>query len=218
MKTVIFDCDGVLVDSEIIYKKVELAALAEIGMVYEPVAFQKRFLGRGEQAFFAELEKDHQEQFRTPLPKGFPEKLMNTVKAKFEAELAAIPTIIETLATLNVPKCVASSSGTALLHRKLALTGLADYFGDHVYSADVVAHPKPAPDLFLYVAAQMETTPENCIVVEDSRNGVLAGKAAGITTIGFIGGGHCDEEHGQTLREAGADDIIADMNDLLSYL
>ncbi|MEN0001385.1 MAG: HAD-IA family hydrolase, partial [Pseudomonadota bacterium] len=123
------------------------------------------------------------------------------------------------LGAISAPKCVASSTQMAFLPGKLERTGLAPFFGDHVYSGDMVEHGKPAPDLFLHAARDMGGyEPTQTIVVEDSANGVRAGKAAGMFTIGFMGGSHAVGDHAQTLIAAGADVIADDHAALLIWL
>ena len=118
------------------------------------------------------------------------------------------------LASMTLPKAVASSSTVRSLQRKLSLTGLASWFGDHVYSAEHVEHGKPAPDLFLHAAAKLGHAPGDCIVVEDSVLGVQAGVAAGMQVWGFTGGGHGDAGLGQRLANAGAVRVFDRFHDM----
>ena len=113
-----------------------------------------------------------------------------------------------------MPACVASSSAPDQLRRKLDLAGLRARFGSGVFSASMVARGKPAPDLFLYAAAQMAAPPARCVVVEDSPAGIAAARAAGMAAIGFCGGGHCRPGHGARLAACGAAVVIADMREL----
>lgn len=216
METIIFDCDGVLVDSEVIYKSSERAFLEKVGLTYEPAEFFRRFMGRSEDSFFEEVANDHMMKHGLPLPDDFRPSLLAFQKAEFERNIQAVPGIPEMLAELDgsIPWCVASSSPTGVLNLKLQKTGLKSYFGDKVYSAQMVRHGKPEPDLFLHAAEQTGFKPYDCIVVEDSENGVTAGLRAGMEVIGFCGGGHCPEGHDRTLKKAGAHMVVRNAEEL----
>ena len=219
MKAVIFDCDGVLVDSEIIYKEVELAFLAEIGLIYETKEFTRRFMGMTGERWYAEISADYTSQFTKPFPTDFRPRLVSHLQHEFETRLTSVKEIdIILKSIISLPKAVASSSELAYLHRKLKKTNLHSYFGEHIYSGEQVKHGKPAPDLFLFTADNLNIPAEECTVVEDSRNGVIAGKAANMHVIGFCGGSHCDEEHANSLYEAGADHVAITAQDLNAYL
>jgi beta-phosphoglucomutase-like phosphatase (HAD superfamily) len=116
---------------------------------------------------------------------------------------------------LRLPVCVASSSVPEQIRRKLELTGLLGRFGEHLFSATMVARGKPAPDLFLYAARQLAKAPDRCLVIEDSPAGIDAARAARMTAIGFCGGSHCGAEHGARLREHGAALVVGDMHELV---
>lgn len=135
-------------------------------------------------------------------------------KLNSSARLFLIPGVRENITELDLGYCVASSSMNENLHWKLGHTGLSDLFTDAVFSGDMVSRGKPNPDLFLHAAHNMKVSPERCVVVEDSCNGVLAGKAANMTVIGFTGGGHCLRGHDDDLMDAGADHVIDDFGDL----
>lgn len=222
MKALIFDCDGVLIDSELIYKSTEREFLEKVGLTYNPVEFFRRFMGRSEESFFEEAGKDHHALHGKPLPHDFKNRLIAHQKARFENELRAIGGIDEMLNDLrHVTRAVASSSPIHSLIRKLEMTGLKHHFGDHIYSASHVKHGKPEPDLFLHAAAKLGVAPKDCLVIEDSENGVLAGLAAGMTVVGFTGGGHCHDLHHESLRMTGAHDIAhtaAELHTMLTRL
>ena len=219
MKAVIFDCDGVLVDSELIYKSSERQFLENVGLTYEPAEFFRRFMGRSEDSFFEEAGKDHHEKHGRPLPENFRPDLLANQKMRFETELQAIAGIDAILYAIpHVVRAVASSSPTASLDYKLAQTGLKHYFGDHIYSAQQVRFGKPEPDLFLFAAEKLGIAPEDCLVIEDSENGVLAGLAAGMQVVGFTGGGHCHDRHHQSLTATGAHKIAHNAGDLQALL
>lgn len=219
MKAVIFDCDGVLVDSELIYKSSERQFLENVGLTYEPAEFFRRFMGRSEDSFFEEAGKDHHAKHGRPLPDNFRPDLLESQKVRFETELQAIPGIDVLLSSIpHVVRAVASSSPTASLDYKLAQTGLKHYFGGHIYSAQQVRFGKPEPDLFLFAAERLGVAPEDCLVVEDSENGVLAGLAAGMTVVGFTGGGHCHDLHHESLLATGAHKLARDAGELQTLI
>jgi HAD superfamily hydrolase (TIGR01509 family) len=211
---VIFDCDGVLIDSEVIGARVEAAELARIGIALAETEILTRFLGMTAQAMYRALEAEH----RRALPDGFAATVQAAIDAAFERDLQAIPGIHETLDRLRTASCVASSSTLARLRHSLGLTGLYARFAPHVFSAEQVARGKPSPDLFLHAAATMQCAPACCLVVEDSVSGVRGAVAAGMRVWGFIGGGHCADGHEARLRDAGAERVFKDMSELPTLL
>jgi HAD superfamily hydrolase (TIGR01509 family) len=207
---VIFDCDGVLIDSEIIAVEVEMALLAGHGLHYEIAEFKARFMGMSDTAFYAALSADSSERLNRDLPADFRARVDAGKHELNERKLACVAGVERAVDALALPKAVASSSESRHLDYKLRRTGLWDRFAPHIYSADHVAHAKPAPDLFLHAAAQLHVTPGDCLAIEDSVNGVVAGRAAGMEVWGFLGGGHMDEATGERLRRAGAERLIRD--------
>ena len=211
---VIFDCDGVLIDSELIGARVEAAELARVGISLAEAEILTRFLGMTAQAMYRTLEVEH----RCALPEGFAATVQMEIDAAFERDLQVIPGIHETLDRLPTASCVASSSTLARLRHSLGLTGLYPRFAPHVFSAEQVARGKPAPDLFLHAAAEMGRAPARCLVIEDSVSGVRGAVAAGMRVWGFIGGGHCADGHEGRLRDAGAERVFGHMPDLPTLL
>ena len=211
---IIFDCDGVLVDSEVIYHEVEMEHLARIGLEYEPVEYQRRFMGLNTDDFLAELDRDHQARKDAPLPADFGTALREDSIARLRNELRIIDGIEAVIAGFAGPKAVATSSAPDTLEIKLEVTGLKRHFDPHIYHAVQVARGKPAPDLFLMAAQKLGAEPSGCLVIEDSVNGVKGGLAAGMTVWGFAGGGHADTGLAQRLREAGAHDVFFSHADL----
>lgn len=206
----IFDCDGVLVDSEALAMDVDRERLAAIGLDYERSEFVARFMGLSDAAFAAALDADRRARLGEPLPAGFMDALHAEQSQLLAERLQPIPGAAACARSLGeLPKAVASSTSTDLLALKLRVTGLADLFGRHAYSADLVARAKPFPDVFLYAAERLEIAPSQCLVLEDSQNGVRAGLAAGMTVWGFTGGGHADAELGARLTGAGAARVLA---------
>jgi len=209
MAALIFDCDGVLVDSEHIAMSVERECLAEIGLRYETADYLNRFVGLKDADFYAELERDCQASNGRALPAGFLENLRSRCWARFRTELAAIDGVRAFLDTYNGALAVASSSTMDGLHEKLELTGLHHLFSPHIYSGQQVTCGKPAPDLFLFAASRLDLTPEDCLVIEDSVNGVRAARSAGMEVWGFTGGGHADADLGRRLSDVGAHKVVA---------
>jgi beta-phosphoglucomutase-like phosphatase (HAD superfamily) len=208
IEAVIFDCDGVLVDSEVLALEVELGSLAEIGLDYSRADFVAQFTGRSNEAFFALLEEDSLARRGRGLPDGFREACHAKYRTAYQ-RLVEVPGARAAVAGVVLPKAVASSSTRAALGEKLRLTQLWELFAPHVYSADHVVHAKPAPDLFLHAADALRVAPAACLVLEDSTNGVAAGRAAGMRVWGFTGGGHMDDASGARLLSAGAERLIA---------
>jgi HAD superfamily hydrolase (TIGR01509 family) len=211
---IIFDCDGVLIDSEAIACRADSACLAEIGIVMPAEEVMDRYLGISAAAMCVDIER----RLGRALPADFAETLRLRVAAAFEAELAPMPGVDAALRALPYRRCVASSSAPERLRQSLSLTGLLRWFTPHVFSATQVARGKPAPDLFLFAAAAMQMAPAMCVVIEDSVPGVEAAVAAGMRVIGFTGGGHCRPGHAERLRVAGADAIADVMHRLPALL
>lgn len=205
----IFDCDGVLVDSEILACQVDADVLTHIGLPYTAADIARQFVGVSLKDMIARIEAEH----ARALPEDFAERINHALFARFEAELRPIAGVRKAILSLPHSRCVASSSLPERIALSLRVTGLADLF-DNIFSATQVARGKPAPDLFLLAARQMGTCPEKCLVIEDSPAGVQAAQAAGMRVIGFTGGGHCGPDHADKLRQAGAPVVIDRMTDL----
>lgn len=217
-EAIIFDCDGVLVDSEVIHIAAELELLAHLGLVYEREAYLTRFVGLSNADFLAELRSDYAKLSGDEFPSNFGSQLEQIVWPRIEAELEAIDGIADLVCAFGGKVAVGSSSPYHELVRKLEITGLQSLFAPHIYSADHVKAGKPAPDLFLHSAAQLDVDPGRCLVVEDSVHGVLAAIAAGMTPIGFVGGGHCDAGLEQRLLANGAEVVVTHHTEILALL
>lgn len=182
----IFDCDGVLVDSEPVSIAVLIDMLAHLGVqISEEEAYQ-RFLGRSVASMTATLW----DEYGVETDIDFLDHMRIALFARFRDELKAIEGIAETLDVLALPRCVASSSQPERIRYSLGLTGLLDRLEPHIFSASMVKNGKPAPDLFLHAAEQMRVQPKDCIVIEDSPAGIVAAKAGGMTVFAFTGGSH----------------------------
>jgi HAD superfamily hydrolase (TIGR01509 family) len=209
---VIFDCDGVLVDSEVLSCQCLSEVLGERGIALSEDEVVELFLGRSTVALLNHYKDDRRFDPETVLP-----ELKARVLQRFGEQLRPIAGIEAVVSHLGSPFCVASSSDLDRVTRSLALTGLAPLFGNRLYTAQMVAHGKPAPDLFLYAAEQMQTAPQRTLVIEDSVSGVTAAKAAGMAVWGFVGGSHYRSRDGRTmLYDAGADRVFERMTDFWS--
>jgi HAD superfamily hydrolase (TIGR01509 family) len=207
---IIFDCDGVLVDSEVLSGRAVAQALAAIGHPVSPESITERFVGMSNKDMYAALEREH----GAALPADFDARMNRLAGALFERELRPMHGLQSALAALAGPRCVASSSTPAMLAWKLAWTGLAPWFGKAVFSTAEVARGKPAPDIFLHAAERLGAAPARTLVVEDSPLGITAAKAAGMIAFGFTGGSHCRAGHSERLAAAGADLVFAEMSEL----
>jgi len=206
---IIFDCDGVLVDSEVLSCRCLSEVLATCGIDLEVGEAIELFLGRSINAVL-----QHYAAHRPALPDNFLSDLKLRVRETFQSSLQPIQGVSSLLSDLPTPHCVASSSDLDRVSFSLARTGLSTYFGDRIYTSQMVAHGKPAPDLFLYAAEKMWAAPARTLVIEDSVSGVRAAKAAGMKVWGFVGGSHYKTRDGRAiLYAAGADRVFDRMAD-----
>jgi HAD superfamily hydrolase (TIGR01509 family) len=209
----IFDCDGVLVDSEALSCRIDAEVLTRIGVPNTVEEIARQFVGVSQKDMIARIEAER----ACKLPADFADQVNRLLFARFATDLKPIAGVREAILSLPYPRCVASSSQPERIALSLQLTGLSDLF-THIFSASEVPRGKPAPDLFLHAAARMGTDPRECIVVEDSMAGVQAALSAGMRVIGFIGGGHCGPDHGERLRQAGVDVIFERMEGLATIV
>ena len=208
---VIFDCDGVLVDSEPISLRLLLSTLAEAGLHLSPAEADALFLGRS----LASTRETVAREYGVTVTDAALDTMRQALYAAFRAELQPIAHIAATLDALPCPYCVASSSQPERVELSLTVTGLWPRFAGRAFSATMVANGKPAPDLFLFAAATLGYPPSACLVVEDSPAGILAAKAAGMKVVAFTGGSHAaNEDHRAEVARLAPDAIIADMRDL----
>jgi HAD superfamily hydrolase (TIGR01509 family) len=205
---VIFDCDGVLVDSEIISASTLADNLTRIGFPVDLDYVNENYLGRS----FNVIKADYLRRAGRPLPQEFADAWYRDLFAAFRRDLQPIAGAADVLRRLAIPKCVASSSAPARLALSLEVTGLASLCGADVFDASMVTRGKPAPDLFLHCAERMGAVPGRTLVVEDSTTGIAAAVAAGMTAWGFVGGSHyAGGRDTAPLRRAGAARIFGSM-------
>lgn len=207
---VIFDCDGVLVDSEALACVVHADVLTLYGYAITSAQVHDRFLGRSAKEARFEVETE----LGRALSDDYTVHLKAEIDRVFGESLQPMPRLKDMLMHLTQRVCVASSGTPTRIRSSLTTTGLIDHFAPHLFSAADVMQGKPAPDLFLYAAAQMGVAPERCLVIEDSIAGVTAGVAAGMTVFGFTGGSHCRPGHAESLRALGATAVFDDMAQL----
>lgn len=206
---VIFDCDGVLVDSEPIANRVLGQLLQELGLTLTPEAMRERFVGRAMAHCLAQASA----LLGRALPPDFEARHDRRLFAALAAELAPVPGVMRVLEQLALPYCVASNASPAKLRFSLAQVGLLPRFEGRLFSAAEVAQGKPAPDLFLHAAQRMGRSPAACVVIEDTPTGVAAGVAAGMTVLGFAA-----TMPAARLQAAGAQRVFADMRELPALL
>jgi HAD superfamily hydrolase (TIGR01509 family) len=184
LELVIFDCDGVLVDSERIAVRTDVQVLARLGWSMSEAECIERFVGLSDRSIKAAIEA----HLGIALADDWDKEFQSLYRDAFTSELTPVPGIVEALDRITLPTCVASSSSHDKLRFTLGLTGLYERFAGRIFSAYDVARGKPAPDLFLHAAARLGIAPAACAVVEDSRYGVEAARAAGMRAFGFAGG------------------------------
>src|SRR5690606_2544596 len=200
----IFDCDGVPVDSEPIAARVLSEALVELGLDETPESVDAKFRGRS----IADILRQIESELGRPLPSEFTATLTTTTRAAFEVSLQPVPGVRELLAELahrGLDLCVASSGSPEKINHSLGLTELLPFFEDRIFSAFHVTRGKPAPDLFLHAAAQMGHPSPSCAMIEDSGPGVTGAVASGAQVLGYVPPGKPDlDERRRTLLDLGA--------------
>jgi HAD superfamily hydrolase (TIGR01509 family) len=207
---VIFDCDGVLADSEMLSARVLMSQLAALGIALSLEEFRSEFLGRS----FAAAEEKLKERTGRELPSNFAQDHLDGLMALYATDLKAMLGVEDVLRALKIPNCVASGSAPTRLAYTLKVCGLDAHFGSNVYSASMVKNSKPAPDLFLHAAQVHGVAPEQCLVLEDSEMGVRAARAANMNVWHFTGGSHTDAAHALPAGLS-ADRVVQDMAEVL---
>ena len=208
---IIFDCDGVLVDTEPVAHTVISRYVAESGFELSAAESIRRFLGFSVSALCETLMREG-----ARIPDDSVDEIRKRILAELATGVEPIPGIHDALATIPHQRCVASSGRHVKIRQSLQLAGLSSFFGENIFSAEDVAHPKPAPDLFLHAAEQMDADPEQTLVVEDSPVGIRAAVAAGMTVVAYANPEHSmDQPHPKSF---GADHVILHMGDLPALL
>jgi HAD superfamily hydrolase (TIGR01509 family) len=202
---VVFDCDGVLVDSEPLANRVMAELLGEHGVRLTTAECMKRFIGLTVEEEAAAIRAEFGVDLRDVLERELTPRTMRT----FERELRGTPGAEAFVAGVRLPKAVASNSRPERVTLSLRAAGLDRFFGRHVYTAAAVARPKPSPEVYLLAAERLGVVAEECLVFEDSRSGTQAARAARMTVVGYMGGGHIGAGHGEKLVAAGAVRTIA---------
>jgi HAD superfamily hydrolase (TIGR01509 family) len=211
---VIFDCDGVLVDSEILSAEVEAEALSHLGVPVTSQDVMSRFLGLTQ----AELERKFEHDYGIRLPPDHAQTTSQMLRKAYLTRLDLVPGVRKVIEELAIPFCVASNSPPSKLGLGLSVTNLFELVYPNIFCSKLVARGKPAPDLFLYAAKTMGADPARAVVVEDSVVGIKAAKAAGMLAIGFVGGLHHMPPSDQALIAAGADHIAQTMEDVQALI
>jgi HAD superfamily hydrolase (TIGR01509 family) len=206
----IFDCDGVLVDSELLANAALAKLMSELGHPMTTDEAVKVFGGLQLNDVLALAES----LLSFPIPADVGAAAGQHLQEEFRRELRPVKGVREVLSSLPYPRCVASSSTRKRLQLSLEVTGLAELFGDRVFSAEQVEHGKPAPDLYLFAAGSVGARPADCIVIEDSAVGIRAAVAAGISAVGFVGASHATPELAHQLEIAGARTVVTSMSAL----
>lgn len=208
---VIWDCDGCLIDSELLSCGVTAAIFTRLGYPVTAEEYAERFAGKSRAANIREIEEETGRPFTRLFP--YDEEKRGREKA-FEERLKIVPYLDAAFDRIRLPQCIASGSEPERLEHSLKVAGLYDRFREHIFSATMVANGKPAPDLFLFAAEKMGAVPERCLVIEDGVAGVLGGKAAGMTVFGYMGGSHITPQWRAKVMQAGANRLFDDMRDL----
>ena len=206
MRLIIFDFDGVVADSETLGNQIFADCLNRIGIPATAEDVMRLCMGQR----WADCAASIEARYGAPLPEGFIPGVIGEVYGRAIAEAVAVPGLEAFLERFaHAPRCIGSSSRLDYIAQSLETMGLAHWF-EHRFSGQDVPRGKPHPDLFLKAAQVLGVAPADCVVIEDSPAGVLAGKAAGMLTIGLCAGGHALDDHAERLREAGADHVADD--------
>jgi HAD superfamily hydrolase (TIGR01509 family) len=211
---VIFDCDGVLIDSENISMAVDMALLAENGIDLTEAEMYRRFVGPTFEDMVAELEREHKKILPPDLSARKDAMMLNI----YRRDLKPVPGVIAMLQNLALPKSIGTNGPRDRALEALRLTGLAPFFGDRLTTYEDVKSPKPAPDVYQLAAKRAGFTPAHCVVVEDSVTGATAALAAGCTVIGFTGVAHDPAAKARELKALGVSHVIHEMGELLGAI
>ena len=211
-KLVIFYCDGVLVDSEAIGNRFISEALTLAGIPISAEGALSKFLG----GKLTQIKEDAEKQLGFSLPANWVDEIYKKQFSEFRKNLksiSGIEDVLDVLERINTPVCVGSNGPLNKMEVSLGVTKLKDRFLGRIFSADQVANPKPAPDLYLYCADQMGVLPQHCLVIEDSPRGASAGVAAGMSVFGYTGGGD-----NSALKKVGCTKTFDTMQEIAAFL
>lgn len=216
IQLVIFDCDGVLVDSEILAARAEAAILAEAGHEIEPEELAERYAGLTTKDMLLAIEAES----GLPLQATLLDRMREATDRRLAADVRALDGARQAIARLGLPSCVCSNSRPERIELMLSRTGLLPLFEGRIFSAVATPtkKPKPAPDVFLHAAGEMKADTARCLVMEDSRHGVAAARAAGMRVVGFTGASHAWPGLADQLTEAGAETVISRWGDFAAVL
>lgn len=209
---IIFDCDGVLVDSEIIAAQVEARLLSDAGYAIDALTMSERFAGLTWKDILLAVEREAD----LPLQASLLDKSEKILDQKLARDVRAIDGVLAAVSRISLPRCICSNSSSRRLEAMLRRARLYEVFAPNIFSAKDLpsGRTKPAPDIFLHAAEAMKADPARTIVIEDSAHGVKGAKAAGMRVVGFTGGSHSWPAHADHLTEAGAETVISRMRDL----
>lgn len=211
---IIFDFDGVLVDSEHLSSAIHAETLQLVGVPLSHADIDKQYTGLDFNSILSQIS----DEFGADKTEKFAQTIEANYKQKMQAELQLMPHMLDFLNATDLAICIASNSKMSRLINNQQVTKIEHIFDGKTYSADMVERPKPAPDLFLFAAQRMGFAPQNCLVIEDGAHGIRAAREAGIKSVGFYGGSHCKTGHGDRLKNAGALYIFNDMSQLAGII
>jgi len=212
---IIFDFDGVLVDSETMGCQIWSDVFAKHGMSVPARDIMEKYTGKTGTLICSLIEQE----YGYHIPEGFLDEVNETTEDIMSRELQPVDGVLETMPKLSVPVCIASGSRPKRLNMCLDVTGLRRWFpNETVFSSHFVKNGKPAPDLFFYAAEKMGVPAEKCLVIEDSTAGIIGAKSAGMKVFGFVGASHCTPERGRQLIENGAELLFDDFRRLPDLL
>ncbi|MEM6801546.1 MAG: HAD family phosphatase [Bacteroidota bacterium] len=214
IKHLIFDCDGVLVDSEYVAVNIMLRLLKPYGYTASFEEFSSQFTGMLDTAILAHL-REHE---GLPLPDDFYHQIESERDRAYLEEIEAVPGMPALIKSLKIPKSVVSNSHVFHVKLSLKICGLEEVFGEYIYSSEHVAHPKPHPDVYLHALASRNLSPQEVLVIEDSLTGVQAATSAGCKVIGFAGARHVGTAHMKKLASMGVEQVAASAHELEKIL
>jgi HAD superfamily hydrolase (TIGR01509 family) len=211
---ILFDCDGVLVDSEIIAAQVLLRLLKPFGYEMNVKPFMQRYAGMKDYDILTSLSEQHSIVF----PAHFSHQLEIAIDESLASELQAINGVQQALQTIDLPKAVVSNSQLERVQNSLRVAQVTHFFGDRIYTAEMAGKPKPDPQIYRYALEQLGLHPREALVVEDSLTGVTAAHGAGLKVVGFVGASHIMEGHAEKLMACGASATVQTMGELARML